>query len=169
MPRNAYDLSSIRTTVLHFARAAQASADQWTVPRAPGKWSPSQVVEHVAMALEQSANDMIGRPTRVVSLPGPMRFLARTLGMNRVVRTGRLFKARTNSAMNPAAGPATAAEAEARLSVAMNAFDAAVRKASAQGDTIRSVTFGKVRLTDYIRFQEIHVQQHGKQLPGAAA
>jgi hypothetical protein len=169
MSQNVYDLSSFRSTVQHFARAAQASGDQWTVPRARGKWSPSQVVEHVAMALEQSANDIMGRPTLVLSLPAPLRFVARTLGMNRVVRRGRLFKGKTNSAMNPGAGPATASEAEARMSVAMDAFDAAVQMASAQGDTIHSVTFGKVRLADYIRFQEIHVQHHEEQLPGAEA
>ena len=168
MSHDVYDLSSFRSTVQHFARAAQASADQWTTPRAHGKWSPSQVVEHVAMALEQSANDIMGRPTLVLSLPAPLRFVARTLGMNRVVRRGRLFKAKTNSAMNPGTGPATASEAGARMAVAMDAFATAVQTASAQGDTIHSVTFGKVRLADYIRFQEIHVQHHEEQLPGAA-
>jgi len=34
----------------------------WTTPRAPGKWSPSQIVEHVARALEESANAAAGRP-----------------------------------------------------------------------------------------------------------
>jgi hypothetical protein len=168
MSQHVYDLSSFRSTVQRFARAAQASGDTWSVPRARGKWSPSQVVEHVAMALEQSANDILGRPTRVPSLPAPLRFVARTFGMNPVVRRGRLFKAKTNPAMNPAAGPATASEAEGRMAVAMEAFESAVRTASAQGDTIHSVTFGTVRLADYVRFQEIHVRHHEAQLPGAA-
>jgi hypothetical protein len=33
----------------------------WSAPRAPGKWSPSQIVEHVARSLEESANMAAGR------------------------------------------------------------------------------------------------------------
>ena len=31
--------------------AAEGAAEHWATPRAPGKWSPSQVVEHVARSL----------------------------------------------------------------------------------------------------------------------
>src|SRR5256714_13233931 len=37
-----------RAAVNDLVAAAQARADSWTTPRAPGKWSPSQLVEHVA-------------------------------------------------------------------------------------------------------------------------
>ena len=30
-------------------------ASAWAAARAPGKWSPSQIVEHVARSLEESA------------------------------------------------------------------------------------------------------------------
>lgn len=41
----------------------------WTASRAPGKWSPSQIVEHVARALEESANVAAGRPSKFPKLP----------------------------------------------------------------------------------------------------
>ena len=32
--------------------AGERTKTAWTSPRAPGKWSPSQIVEHVARSLE---------------------------------------------------------------------------------------------------------------------
>ena len=39
-------LAANRAAVLDLVTAAERSAATWTTPRAPGKWSPSQVVEH---------------------------------------------------------------------------------------------------------------------------
>ena len=39
----------------------------WNAPRAPGKWSPSQIVEHIARSLEESTNMAAGRPTKFPS------------------------------------------------------------------------------------------------------
>ncbi len=38
-------LAANRAAVLELVAAAERSAAIWTTPRAPGKWSPSQVVE----------------------------------------------------------------------------------------------------------------------------
>ena len=44
-------LAANRDAVLDLVAAAERSAATWTTPRASGKWSPSQVVEHVARGL----------------------------------------------------------------------------------------------------------------------
>ena len=49
-------LAANRAAVLDLVAAAERSAATWTTPRAPGKWSPSQVVGHVARGLEEGAN-----------------------------------------------------------------------------------------------------------------
>ena len=46
--------------------AGDRTRTAWTSPRAPGKWSPSQIVEHVARSLEESANMAAGRPSNYV-------------------------------------------------------------------------------------------------------
>jgi len=46
--------------------AGERTGTGWTSPRAPGKWSPSQIVEHVARSLEESANMAAGRPSNYV-------------------------------------------------------------------------------------------------------
>jgi hypothetical protein len=64
-------LAANRAAVIDLVAAAERSAATWTTPRAPGKWSPSQVVEHVAGGLEEAANVVSGAP----SIPMPPAFL----------------------------------------------------------------------------------------------
>jgi hypothetical protein len=119
--------------------------------------------------LEETGNDMAGRKTRFLALPAPVRVVVRALVFNRIVRHRRFFKARTNRAMNPEAGPPSAAQAGSRLREALAALEVAVHACAVEGDTIRSVVFGRVTLEDYVVFQELHVRHHRAQLPGAIA
>ena len=79
-------LAANRAAVLDLVAAAERSAATWTTPRAPGKWSPSQVVEHVAGGLEEAANIVSGAP----SIPMPPAFLRPLLRLyfNRILKKG---------------------------------------------------------------------------------
>jgi len=66
-------LAANRGVVLDLVAAAERSAATWTTPPAPGKWSPSQVVEHVTRSLEGSAKLFSGGDP---SIPMPPRFPA---------------------------------------------------------------------------------------------
>ena len=145
--------------------ASQRCERVWTTPPAPGKWSPSQIVEHVARALEESANAVSGAPTRFPKLPRLLQPILRTIFFNRAVRTGVFPKGRTNKAMNPESGPPTPAEGRVRLEGAMAAFDRACRTSEASDATIASSVFGAIRLEDWVRFQELHTRHHCKQMP----
>jgi hypothetical protein len=48
-------LAASRDAVEQLAVAGEATGADWIAPRAPGKWSPSQIVELVARSLEESA------------------------------------------------------------------------------------------------------------------
>src|SRR5260221_12236630 len=76
----------------------------WTSPRAPGKWSPSQLVEHVARSLEESVHVAAGRPSKFPKLPAVLHPVVRTLLFKRVLKNEKFPKAKTNKAMNHAAG-----------------------------------------------------------------
>jgi hypothetical protein len=121
-------LAANRAAVVDLVAAAERSAATWTTPRAPGKWSPSQVVEHVAGGLDEAANIVAGAP----SLPMPPAFLRpllRLLFFNRILKKGvfpKGFKAHT--AMNPASGPATPAQARVRVEGALARFDQECRR-----------------------------------------
>jgi hypothetical protein len=166
MPMPAVDdsLAATRAAVDEVIRTASNCSATWSTPRAPGKWSPSFVVEHIAISLEASANDMAGRPSRLPKIPAPLHPFVRLAFFNRVVKTGKFPKAKTNAEMTPQKGPATPADAAARLDTAWKALAAACADASSRGDKIRSKTFGSVSLSDYVRFQEKHTRHHHKQM-----
>jgi hypothetical protein len=88
---------------------------------------------------------------------------------NRAVKTGTFPKAKTNKAMDPArsavSGPATTAEARARLDAALATFEEACRARAAAGGKVPSGAFGKVSVEDYARFTELHTRHHTHQIP----
>ena len=157
-------LGATRGAVANLVLAAEARADVWTVPRAPGKWSPSQLAEHVARSLEESANEVAGVPSKFPNLPFFLKPIVRAFLFNRVLKNGTFPRARTSRPFDPAAGPTTPAEARQRLEVAARRFDAACRARAAKDDEIASTVFGVVKISDYVRFQEIHTRHHTKQL-----
>ena len=159
-------LAANRAAVDDLIAAADRTGAAWTTPRAPGKWSPSQVVEHVARALEESANVVAGTPSKFPTFPTMLRPIVRGLFFNRVLRKGRFPKAKTTKALDPATGPATPAEARRRLEGALAQFDQACRTRAASGQIITSTLFGAVSVEDYAKFQELHTRHHRAQLPG---
>ena len=102
-------LAANRAAVIDLVAAAERSAATWTTPRAPGKSSPSQVVEHVAGGLEEAANVVSGAPS-IPMPPAFLRPLAR-LYFNRILKKGVFPKGfKAHKALNPTSGPATPAE-----------------------------------------------------------
>jgi hypothetical protein len=62
MPEIELRLADVHAAVAGLVAAAERVGTAWTKPRAPGKWSPSQVVEHVARIMEESANVAANSP-----------------------------------------------------------------------------------------------------------
>lgn len=136
----------------------------WTASRAPGKWSPSQIVEHVARSLEESANMAAGRVSKFPRLPAVLHPVLRGLLFKRVLTKAAFPRAKTNKAMNPASGPATPEEGRARLETAYQKFDEACRQLALRGERMRTTIFGVVSVADYVRFMELHTRHHAKQM-----
>src|SRR5687767_5796470 len=129
-------LADTRSAVTDLIAAAEASSSVWTTPRAPGKWSPSQVVEHVARSLEESANVVAGSPSKFPTFPAFLRPVVRNVFFNRVLKKQEFPKARTAGAMNPSAGPGSPAEGRARLEEAMRRFERECQAAASRGAAV---------------------------------
>jgi hypothetical protein len=159
-------LAASRDAVEQMIRAGEQSGAAWSAPRAPGKWSPSQVVEHIARGFDEAANVAAGRPS-IPKPPAVVRFIGRFIGgfmFKRVLRKATFptgFKA--HKAMNPASGPATPAEGRIRLETAHQKFDEACRRVAAEGRPM-TTGFGLVPVQDLVRFSEIHLRHHTKQM-----
>ena len=154
-------LSASRAAVDQMIAAAERTGPGWTTPRAPGKWSPSQVVEHVARAIEESANAASGKPTKFPAFPRLVRPVIRKIFFDRTVRNGTFPRGKTNKAMNPEFGSQTPAEARLRLEQAHAAFEQACRQC---GGTFDHGIFGTVTAADYATFQAMHTRHHTRQI-----
>src|SRR5438552_4031752 len=152
MPDINVALAACKGATNQLIATAERAGVSWTTPRAPGKWSPSQIVEHVARALEESANVAAGRPSKFPRIPAALHPVVRGLLFNRVLKKSTFPKARTNKAMNPADGPATPAEGRLRLEAAHRKFDEACRQLVSRRVRMRTTTFGEVDVEDYVRF-----------------
>jgi len=161
-------LAELQTAVATFLATADNAGATWTVPRAPGKWSPSQVVEHVARIMEESANVVSGAPSKFPVLPSVLRPVARLLVFRRILRRGAFLRMKAIEAFKPAAGPDTPAHGRVRLEEALTRFDQACRARAASGRDVASTIFGAVSVADFARFQELHVLHHQQQIRGAA-
>jgi hypothetical protein len=157
-------LAASKQAIEQLIATGERCGPAWATPRAPGKWSPSQIAEHVARSLEESANMAAGRPSKFPRLPGVVHPLVRGLLFKRVLRKGAFPKAKTNRAMNPVSGPTTAAEGRARLETAHQKFDEACRQIASNSGRMRTTIFGTVPVEDYVRFMELHTRHHGKQM-----
>lgn len=158
-------LQQNRAAVEEFLSTAAGSAGHWTTSRAPKKWSPSQLTEHVARALEQSGYGIAGKPTVFPVFPRFLRPIMRGIFFNKIVRTGRFPRgARTNPPMDPESGPAGVAEGRARLEGALGVLEAAALARGPGDQVVDTTTFGKVPLADYLVFQAHHTRHHRPQL-----
>src|SRR5688572_576165 len=115
-------LTASNEAIQQLLLASERTGAAWASPRAPGKWSPSQIVEHVARSLEESANVAAGRPSKFPKLPAIVHPIVRGLLFKRVLRKAAFPKAKTNKAMDPASGPATPDEGRVRLETAHQKF-----------------------------------------------
>ena len=155
-------LQAHREAVDAFLDSARAvPPDAWMRPRAPGKWSPGQVVEHLSLAYEVNRGVLHGRaPMRAPRWLRPLlgRFLLRP-----VLRRGRFIPgSKSPRVFRPGPSPAPPAELLGRLAAATTAFEA---DAAAFGaDTVEHPFFGRLPLGDFVRLQEIHSRHHRGQL-----
>lgn len=150
--------------VQDFNARVRECAEIWDTPRGPGKWSPAQVTEHVAMVLEDGAQVVLEQPSRLPTVPFGLRWLARALFLRKTIQKGRFPKARATRAMSPLVGPASTQLGAQRVQLAWEAFRDACTSSAAQGPTFKSSAFGKIGIWEYVRFQELHTRHHQKQL-----
>jgi hypothetical protein len=157
-------LATHHQAVEAFLAAARAiPAPQWSRPRLPGKWSPGQVTEHVALAYEGNRGVLQGRASATTA-PRLLRPLIRRFALQPVLRRGRFIPgSRSPKAFRPSTAPAAPAVLLARLQTAVAVFEADA--AAAGSPTIDHPFFGRLPLVDFVKLQEIHTDHHRRQLP----
>ncbi len=159
-------LDAHRAAVADFLEAAAAvPAARWTMPRAPGKWSPGQVVEHLALAYEVNRGVLHGIAPGMQA-PKLLRPLIRWIGLMPVLRRGRFIPgSKSPKIFRPSDSPAEQPVLLARARKAMESFHADA--ARLDRPTLDHPFFGRLTLRDFIRLQEIHARHHRGQIPSS--
>lgn len=160
-------LGGVHTAVAAFLATSDQVGAAWKIPRAPGKWSPSQVVEHVSRLMDESAKVAIGEPSAFPTVNRFVRPIARLLVFKRILRRKSFLKMKTIEPLDPQFGSPTPKEARVRLEAVLGRFDRACRTRAATRQKVASSIFGPVSVEDFARYQALHVRHHHQQLPGA--
>lgn len=162
-------LESQRAAAEAFKTAALAVADDlWNVPRAPGKWSPAQLTDHVGVATRVARGAVSGN-AKFGSIPKFFRWLPRKFYLDKVLRDGALPKKGFGpAAFAPAQQPRPRPELCSQLDAEIAAFAQLARDLTKAGQvTFEHGVFGTVPIADYVRFNALHLDHHREQLPGA--
>ena len=159
-------LDAHRVAVEDFlATAGAVPAARWRTPRAPGKWSPGQVVEHLALAYEVNRGVLHGI-LPAMKAPRLLRPLIRWIGLMPVLRRGRFIPgSKSPKVFRPSDSPAEQPLLLARARAAMESFHADA--AHLDRPTLDHPFFGRLQLVDFIRLQEIHARHHRGQIPSS--
>jgi hypothetical protein len=167
------DLETVLAAQLTAAEAFKAAAlavpdDLWNVPRAPGKWSPAQLTDHVAVATRVARGAMSGN-AKFGAIPKFLRWLPRKFYLDKVLREGALPKKSGGPpAFAPAHQPMPRPELCTQLDSEIAAFAQLARDLTTAGhSTFEHGFFGTVQIADYVRFNALHLDHHREQLPGA--
>jgi hypothetical protein len=158
-------LADNRSACAVFAAALGAvPSARWSESRAPGKWSPGQVAEHIAISFELADRVVRGLPLKS-ALPRLMRWMLRQFYVNPILRSNAMKPGKTVPQFQPSATPAFAPTMK-RLDAAVLSFTAACEEAARGGRTVvEHPAFGTLPLLDYARLQVIHVRHHLTQVP----
>ncbi len=139
--------------------------DEWQ--RAPtGKWTPAQIVEHLAIGIDGSARKFDERRDRPPMTRRPRRLIERIASVS-ILGLGwypQGFKAPKGTV--PAAG-ITRAEAEAHFREGIVRWEALERDLLPRrpGDLfLRHPRLGDLTMPEWVRFHEVHARHHAKQI-----
>lgn len=161
-------LQAQRTAADAFKAAALEVPDSlWNVPRAPGKWSPAQVVDHVGVSTKV-ARDAIAEKAGMGGVPKLLRWMARKFYFAKVMANGFPKVGKGPPVFAPAHDPMPRPDLITRLDAEVAAMESDVRAAAAAGKTTFEHTFfGRLAVADYVMFNALHLDHHREQLPGS--
>jgi hypothetical protein len=159
-------LQAQRTAADAFKAAAlRVSESVWNAPRAPGKWSPAQVTDHVGVST-RVARDFMGQKPGMGSLPWFLRPVLNRFFLKPVLKKGFPKKGKGPSIFAPAHDPMPREQLCARIDSEVAALEADARAMVKSGKAeFTHGFFGRMAVADYVMFNALHFDHHREQLP----
>ena len=147
--------------------AERVPAQKWLVPRAEGKWSPAEVVEHLNLAYDVFMRELGGEPGMQIRTKLWQRVLLKVTMVPRIL-AGRGFPvgARAPRETRPALTSTDQGAAIAAFRDRAGRFEVAAAEAQSGRPRTRltHAYFGRMSLRDSVLICARHIQHHQKQL-----
>jgi len=153
----------------YLSRAGSLPESSWVEPRAPGKWSRAELTQHLILTYEGLVAELSGGPGIRVRFKGVKLLALRLFVLPRFLRRG-VFPpgVRSPKEVAPSGGDPDRAAAIGRLEASCLAFEEAIAAGAARGNgRITHPFFGPLSLGQGVRFAEVHLRHHTRQLPGS--
>lgn len=160
-------LDAHRVAVEEFlAAAGRVDERAWATPRGEGKWSPGQVVEHVATAYDVLIGEMNGGPGMKIKTSWWQRIVLDFTVVPKIMKTGEFPPgARAPREVRPSDEPGPKDAALALLRQRSEAFNTQIEEfAKRPSARLTHAYFGRKKPADVLRFCEVHVAHHRRQL-----
>jgi hypothetical protein len=152
---------------LFVTRAAGVPAEHWKAARAPGKWSPAEIAEHLALTYEHLLAELRGGKAMRVKGSWLLRLGARYKFLPGLIRDGIIPQGvRAPREVRPEMPSGDSEQTLERFRMLSMDFENEItaRRASG-GGTLTHPYFGKLGPERGIRFVEVHIRHHTRQLP----
>lgn len=159
---------TVTATIL--GKGSAIPADRWTTPRASGKWSPAQVVEHLTKSYEGHRDMASGRvPAGNVSVV--KQWIARTIFLPKLFKLGDFpanRQLKSPEFILPSDLPIPRQELLTRFEIAAKGLEADLQRLETEGkDRVMHPFFGPLKLADFLHFVAIHARHHEPQIVAA--
>jgi hypothetical protein len=163
-------LAGHRGAVERFVASARTiSPDRWAEPVSPGKWSPAEIAEHLSLTYDRILAELNGGPPVRVKVKGFKLLLLRLTVMPRFLGAGYVPPGvRAPREILPVAANPDRAQSLARFEERAAEFERVMAERLPMGKLrVTHPFFGRLTLVQGVRFVEVHLRHHTKQLPSA--
>lgn len=147
--------------------AGRVPASRWLAPRAEGKWSPAEIVEHLTLGYDAMLRDLAGGGGMQIRTKLWQRILLRFTLVPKLLRGGAFPKgARAPREARPTTANPDQRAAIATLRERASQFEAQAVAAITSGRRVRltHAYFGRSAVPEAVLLCARHLQHHEKQL-----
>ena len=152
----------------YVTRAGRLTSERWRAPRAPGKWSPAEISEHLALAYEVGLTELRGGPSAEIRTGFWQRLVLRWLVMPKLLAGGTLTRAvqAPREIRHPVAGDQVATLV--RLERLAETLERELDSAAARGPVrFTHPYFGALGAVQALGFLAFHARHHEAQVAQA--
>ena len=158
-----------RAAIEAFARSAESvDPAAWNVPRAEGKWTPAEVVQHVILGYEAGLRELDGGAGMTVVVPGWKRAVLRWAILPRILAGRFPAGARAPKETRPKTAPESPEAGVVHLRACAERFAAGICEADGAA-RLTHPYFGRLEGLQILRFLAAHARHHHRQLPASPA